>query len=84
MRRRGIFVLVGVFFGSDFSCWDCSGGFIARMCSWERAAVVLRDKPRFVTVEHFRRAVRMLRRMKKAVVGPEEKWKKYQIPTEFA
>jgi len=54
------------------------------MCSWERASTVLRDKPRFVTVEHFRRAVRMLRRMKKAVVGPEEEWKKYQIPTEFA
>ncbi len=58
--------------------------FIAGAGSPERASAVLEEKPRFVTVEHFRRAVRMLRRMKKAVAGPEEEWKKYQIPTEFA
>lgn len=56
--------------------------FISKVGNPERISTILKEKPKFVTIEHFRMAIRMLKKTKR-VAAPEEEWKRYQIPAEY-
>ncbi len=59
--------------------------FIVKIGSPARLNDILKEKPRFITIDHIVRAVKALKKMKKVIrETEEEEIKRYQLPTEYA